>query len=469
MTRAANSNNEPMIESVPSPDVVHSSLKKRTVRATTWTLIATYGSQAIRLASNLVLTRLLFPEAFGVMAGAMLVLQSLNLFSDFGIQQSLIQDPRGDDRQFNDTAWTLQAIRGVVLWLVGCAIARFLHLASANGWLSQDSALADPMLVQILPIAGLSLIAIGFNATKLIGFRRHMTLGYEAAFQLGQLTVHVIIMVVWAWLYPSVWALVGGLVLSSVLSAIASHLMLPGSRNRFCWNREVLTSLIRFGRFIFISTIFTFIAVNAQRLILGTILPTDQFGIYSIALVLSLVIVTAMDRLNASVLFPLYSQLVRRNDPQGMRLNIGRIRMGLLAIAMPLMWTVAVFGRQIVRMFYDVRYEEAGWMLQLLAVGATITVVTATVRPLLLAHGHAKRHLLSTAAGSTMLLFAMSVGGYLGGVVGVLIGAAVGELIQHLILLGIVHRYGVINAKLDLAVLSLSAVVIGTGWALHGF
>ncbi len=45
-----------------------SGLFARVLRSTSWVLIGYGGSQALRLASNLILTRLLFPEAFGLMA-----------------------------------------------------------------------------------------------------------------------------------------------------------------------------------------------------------------------------------------------------------------------------------------------------------------------------------------------------------------------------------------------------------------
>jgi O-antigen/teichoic acid export membrane protein len=446
--------------------VAGASLRRLAVRATGWTLAATYGGQAIRLGSNLVLTRLLFPEAFGVMAIVTLILQSLNLFSDMGIQQSLIQDPRGDDRGFLDTAWTLQVIRGVLLWLAACLAAGVITGAADAGWLPAGGALADPRLTVLLPVAGLSLIAGGFNSTKTTSLRRHLTIGYEAAFQLGSQLFQAMLMVVWALLVPTVWALVGSAVVGSLIVAVASHVVLPGPRNRFAWNPEAAADLIRFGRFILISTIFTFIALNGQRTILGTILSPELFGVYSIALVLSTVMLNVMDRLHGSVLFPLYSQLARRNDPAAMNANVRRVRLRLLAVSLPPMWVLAVFGRQLVGVLYDARYADAGWMLQLLALGAIVAIVSVTLRPIMLAHGHSGRHLACTAIGSLVLLTCMAAGGYAGGVAGVLIGAVVAEFIQYLVLLAFVRRYSIWTPALDFAALALSAVVIAAGWFL---
>ena len=67
------------------------SLKQRVLNASAWSL-AGYGiSLAIRFGSNLVMTRLLVPEMFGVMAIATIVMVGLAMFSDLGLRQSIVQ------------------------------------------------------------------------------------------------------------------------------------------------------------------------------------------------------------------------------------------------------------------------------------------------------------------------------------------------------------------------------------------
>ena len=58
------------------------SLKARVLGATIWTLVGYGGSQAIRFGGNLVLTRLLVPDMFGVIAVATVVLIGLGMVSD---------------------------------------------------------------------------------------------------------------------------------------------------------------------------------------------------------------------------------------------------------------------------------------------------------------------------------------------------------------------------------------------------
>ena len=83
------------------------------IRGVIYALIGHGGSQGLRLVSNVILSRMLFPQAFGLMAIVRLVLNGLELLSDAGVAFSIIRDRRGDEPSFLNTAWTIQIIRGV--------------------------------------------------------------------------------------------------------------------------------------------------------------------------------------------------------------------------------------------------------------------------------------------------------------------------------------------------------------------
>ena len=92
-------------------------------RAAIWTVIGFGTMQVLRLAFNLALAQLVAPRIFGVMALVNVFLQLLHMFSDLGIRQCVIAHPRGDEPAFLRTAWTMQALRGLFLWLLSVAIA----------------------------------------------------------------------------------------------------------------------------------------------------------------------------------------------------------------------------------------------------------------------------------------------------------------------------------------------------------
>ena len=88
-----------------------------------WTVGAFGVGQLLRLVTVVAIARLLAPELFGIMAIVNSLRTGVDLLSDVGITQNIIQNKNGDDPDFYNTAWTLQLIRGPVLWLLCSAAA----------------------------------------------------------------------------------------------------------------------------------------------------------------------------------------------------------------------------------------------------------------------------------------------------------------------------------------------------------
>ena len=86
-----------------------------------WTVAGFGLIQVIRLATSVVLTRLLAPELFGIMVVVNSLRTGIELLTDFGIGQNIIYNRDAENPEFYNTAWTIQSIRGVLLWLIACA------------------------------------------------------------------------------------------------------------------------------------------------------------------------------------------------------------------------------------------------------------------------------------------------------------------------------------------------------------
>src|SRR5665213_3314987 len=101
-------------------------LKHRVLTAGAWSL-GGYGlSLALRFGSNLLMTRLLAPQMFGVMAIALMVIAGLNMFSDIGLRLNVVQSNRGHEPLFLNTVWVSQILRGSLLWVFAVAVSATL-------------------------------------------------------------------------------------------------------------------------------------------------------------------------------------------------------------------------------------------------------------------------------------------------------------------------------------------------------
>lgn len=435
--------------------VPRQSLKALTVRGSTWTLVEYGISQVLRLASNLILARILFPEAFGKMLIVSVFMQALDMFSDIGIGPSIIQNKRGEDERFLKTAWTLQAIRGACLSV--CALAIAWPVAFAY---------RDPQLAYLLAVAGLSGTISGLSSTNLHLLNRKLALQRLTILNLGTQALSIVVTVSWAWLMPSVWALVAGGVAANLIRMVASHLFCPGPRSRFAWDPEASREVFHFGKWIFVSTLLGFLASRGDQLILGAYLDSKaQFGIYGIASFLAQGVVQGLHSISGRVLFPVYARLAEEG-PERLRRQTFRVRAVLMALSVPPVCALVVWGPLLVDLLYDDRYIEAGWMLQILSVGAIASVIGSTIGPVLLAVGDSYRFMIIQASRTAILCGSMALGGFLYGMPGVIVGVAVPEFLLYPILVLCVRKYGVWLPALDLTGLAAAAALIALGFSL---
>ena len=194
-------------------------LRARALLASAWTLFSLLSRNGLRLASNLILTRILFPEAFGVMAIVNAVHAGLMLFSDFGIGASIVQNKRAEESEFLDTAWTIQVLRGFALWLctaiLAWPVAQFYN---------------EPQLFYLIPISGFSAVIAGFNSTSIFLLQRHLKQGTRTAIELANQVVTLLVTIALAYHYRAVWTLAVGPLAGVLVTLVWSHLLAESPR-----------------------------------------------------------------------------------------------------------------------------------------------------------------------------------------------------------------------------------------------
>lgn len=421
------------------------SLKAKALRGSVWTLAGYGTAQLFRLISNLVLTRILFPEDFGIMALVSIVLQGVSLFSDMGLGPSIIQNKRGDDPEFLNTAWTIQVVRGVLL-----CFAIFILAWPVSVLYRQ------PILLQLLPVAGLSSIISGFNPTKLFTVNRHLNLGRLTIVELTSQIISLCLIIALAVWLESVWALVMGGLISATLKLLLSNIILPGNRNSFTWNTEIVKELFGFGGWIFLSSCLGFFVSQGDRIVLGTFMTVEELGVYSIASMLAVVVWQVNNKLSQSVLFPIYS---RKKDDSAEQLlpKIRQARIFICAVLLLPACGLIAFGDLVIYALYDERYRNAGWMLQVLVSGYAILVAT-NIGPFYLAQGKSRLFFNLILVKSLILITAISVGGKLAGTAGIVVGVSAANVMYYPIQIGVYRYFGLWLWRLDLGF----ACLIGT-------
>ena len=424
-------------------------LMARVARSASWIVLGYGASQAIRLASNLILTRLLFPEAFGLMALLSVVTVGLTLFSDVGIAPSIAQSRRGDDPEFLNTAWTIQVIRGFVLWIVACALAWPISLFYG-----------EPALATYLPIAALSLLVAGFNPTRIETAHRHLLMGRLTALDLLSQVIGIAVMILLAIWLQSVAALVIGGVVQAIAKLALTHLYLPGDANRFRWEAPAVKELITFGKWIFLSTVFWFFASQGDKAILGKFLTLETLGIYNIGFFLASFPLLLGTNVTSRVMIPVYREGA---DPR----RLAKLRYGLSGGVIGLLLVMALAGPWLVEVLYDDRYLSAGAIVTLLGVGLIPQVIGMTYDQAALAAGDSRRFFIYNAIRSTLQVGLLLAGAIWAGLIGAILGMSLAMALAHFVLIWLARAHGVWDGRHDLLFAVLALLGGGAALWLH--
>lgn len=358
-------------------------LRAKALRGSGWTLAGFGAQQILRLGSTLILTRLLFPEAFGIMSLASVFMSGLQMFSDIGIRPSIIQNKRGEEPDFLNTAWTIQIFRGFALWAIACAIAYPVSVIYDN-----------TTLFPILCVIGATAAIRGFQTTGYATANRKLSLGKLTLVELVTQAVGIVATVIWAMFQPTVWALAGGALIASVLSVTMGFQVLSTHPHRLRWDASAVNELLSFGKWIFVSTALTFLSQSGDRLLLPKILSINDLTFYTLAMTFLLIPMNVLRQIAGKVLLPVYSEVLNKGGTE--RVNKVSSRFSLLsapAFAVPIL---LIFGGDwLVSVMYDARYAAAGPALSILSIGGFFSMMRASQFGLMLAAGNSKRAMLS--------------------------------------------------------------------------
>ncbi len=462
----------------PGGDEARPGVRKLAIQNAIWLGLGIAASTALKIIQSSILSRLLATTVYGLMGIADVFLQGLHMFSDVGIGQAIVQSKRGEDRIFLNTAWTMHVVRGFILWLATFVIA--WPVAAFYG---------EPTLLILIPAMGFIAALGGFKSTALFTLDRRLLQGRATLLDLTVTVVGVVVTLVWArWVAPDVWAFFAGSLTQTLLLVALSHIVLPGSRNGFSWDKTAARELFQFGKWIFISTAITFLAFQADRLLIPKLEGVGESGIYGRAGALAGMATGLMSTFVGKLIFPVYSRM--HQEGRDIRTEFGRVHSTAAAFAALLVIGMLSAGPALCWTLYGSAYHDAGWMLPIVAVGAWFQMIEGTTGASLLALGKP----VSVTAGNFSRLIGVLIfvplGYWAGGLnywglegsephpqgsfIGILVGFIAADIIRYLVAVYLARINGMSGLHYDVAfsllILVVSPVAHFAGTALaHQF
>lgn len=429
-----------------------SSLRSRAVHSGAWIGVGFGIQKVLQLGSNLILTRLLFPEAFGLMALATVFLVGLQMFSDIGLKPAVIRDSRGDDPEFLNTAWTIQVARGLLLCVIGAAIAYPISLIYGQR-----------ILFPLLAVLSTTAAITGFMSIGMATAERRLDFRTITMVQLAGQLVSIILLVTLAYFWRSVWALAVANVISSAATVVIGYAVLPRHRHRLMLDRESAKSLIHFGRWILFSTLATYLGGEGLKAIQGGLLTPAEFGVLVIAYTIAGIPNDLALRLSGSIGLPVLAE-TNRDAPQNARAVLHALRLRTLAISFVMFAGLIFTAKPLIHLMYDARYYAAGEYLVALTLANAIMAVGLGYTGAILAIGRPSYYFNLMMTTAVIRIFGVIIGFKFNEIIGMLYGICISNLTIISITFAMAKKMSLLDVKLDatflVSIIFLSIVVM---------
>lgn len=409
----------------------------------------------LRLVGNLVSARFLDTEAYGLMALVITINTGLIMISDVGIEQGVIYDEEGDKPTFLRTAYSLQVVRGLMLYalalLVTVPVAYFYE---------------ESRYLSLIPVVSLQCVFAGFISMRFSWNKRKVRSMREIALlEIGAQGAATVMVVILAYLYRSVWALALGSFAYAFARMVLTHLMLDGPKDGFAWDHPSIMRIVRYGRWIFVSTFVTFFSLRYDVFALGKLETIGTLGLYNMALMLTSMLNTIGFQVSQTVLFPALSEASRTGSREVMHRTFQRSQKVVLPIALWAVTGLTYLGPAFFHYLYRERFEAAGWILQAQISFVWFVFLTDSWTRALMAVDDNRS---MAVANVVRLVVAVAVGNWAHqyfGLVGFVLGMGFASLCAHIWVHIALHRHGFRAWRSDLvytlAALPLLALGIG--------
>jgi lipopolysaccharide exporter len=375
------------------------------------------SARGLGLVRLVVLARILTPDAFGLVAVAVMANDLVNLLTATGFNIALVQR-EGEIKEYLDTVWTMLMIRGLVLAGIVVSIAPLL----ASYF---DSPEATPY-IQAMSIV---LVLNGLTNSGMIYFMKELEVQKRFIWEISGALVDLAVAVPIALIMKNAWAIVLGSIAGWVVRVIISFVIHP-YRPRFKIDLEKAKELFGFGMWVLFTAISLYVFTRMDSIFVGRVLGVVTLGLYTIAYSICRPIADEIGQVATVVVFPAYAKI------QG---NMKMLRQSSLAalelvslITFPIAVIFYILGPDFIPLMLGDQWTEAIPAFQLLGIATAMFSLHSIGGALFWGLGKPKLRFFMMGTGSIiMLVLLMVLTGRLGitGAALSVIGGNIGALV----------------------------------------
>lgn len=342
---------------------------KAVARGAAWTMSIHFINRGIAIVSTLILARLLTPVDFGLYALGMSVYALIELLGAFGFGVVLIQNQDAGDEHYH-TAWTLNFIFSIL-----CAVALYLAAPLAADLLREDK------LIAILRFTCLLFLVDALKNIGIINFQKEMVFDREFRLKICVKLAGFLVTIPIALITRSYWAMLCGLLASSMVLVIMSYLMHP-FRPRFSLSKW--REMLGFSSWLQVNNLIGYVNRHAGRFVLARWSGVEAVGALQVARELGQLMLEIVRPINRAA-FPGYASL--NKNPRAMGDLYCDVMGMLLVVGLPMSAGTFLLAEFLVPLLLGEKWLSIVWLVQLFSMATLLQVLNASVNQLLVARG----------------------------------------------------------------------------------
>jgi O-antigen/teichoic acid export membrane protein len=341
-------------------------LSAKVIKGGVWVFAFRIINRVLGLVRTVVLAHLLAPQDFGLFGIGMLAIATLETFSQTGFQAALIQKKENVEA-YLDTAWTVSAIRGVLLFIIlVCSaplIAAFFHSPQAT------------LLVKVIAI---STLLSGFGNIGILFFQKELEFHKQFIYEFSATLIDLTTALFLALVLRNFWALVYAGLAANFIRFLSSYILHP-YRPRISFQKEKIQELLGYGKWVFASSVLIFLITQGDDIFVGRILGVTALGIYQMAYLFSNLPATEITHVISKVTFPAYSKV--KDDPERLRESYLKVLQLTAFISIPLAGAIFILAPQFTKIFLGTKWLPMVPPVKILVLAGMIRSLAATTGP----------------------------------------------------------------------------------------
>jgi len=341
-------------------------LNSKIANAAKWSSITQIVAKIITPLTNMILARILAPEAFGVIVTVTMIVSFAEMFTDSGFQKYLVQHEFKNVKHKHESAnvafWTNFGL-AITIW--GLIILFNEEVATIVG---------NPGLGLVIMIACIQLPLTSFSSIQMALYRRDFDFKTLFVVRTIGILIPFAVTIPLALIGLGYWSLIIGTISMQIFNAI--FLTLKSSwKPSFFYSKKILLEMFSFSMWSLFEAIAIWLTLWLDAFIIGSFLTEYHLGLYKTS---TTMVNALMALVTASVVPVLFSTLSRlQNNDQKFKQTFYKFQRIVAYLVLPMGFGVFLFSDLATSIMLGGKWTEASNVIGIWALTSCFLIVTS--------------------------------------------------------------------------------------------